>query len=256
MAAILFAATIVAAICSLVVMATAPDIEREILMFITYTVQFSLAIVGGLIWMGRSGGGGLHFGVGWHAGPMIVSGIVLVTAASIVLEPLLNLFPEHYLEKLNGLIGSGGWAIILTVVAAPLLEEIFFRGIVLESLARRWNATAAVVASAALFGAAHLPILPQMVNAFVISIIMGYIYLAARSLIPVIVIHAVNNGLAYMALELTGTQNTDTRELIGNDTVYWAVYAASAAVLVLSLILMAVRTNNKTAKTALQSNDE
>jgi membrane protease YdiL (CAAX protease family) len=249
--AVFFAATIIAGVCMAGFMAMAPAIEWEAVTFIAYTAQFSLAIVGGIIWLRRRDGARLRFGVGWSAGPAILWGVVLITAASITLEPLINLFPEHYLEKLNGMIGSGGWAIMLTVVVAPVLEEIFFRGLVLESLSRRWSATAAVVASAAIFGVAHFPILPQMVNALVVSILLGYLYLATRSLVPVIAIHAINNALAYIALELTGDQTIGTREMIGNDTLYWIVYWASAVIMVVSLVILVAKTNNKTPETAL-----
>jgi membrane protease YdiL (CAAX protease family) len=246
LAAIFFGATLLVGICMAVVMTLFPKLERGPMMFIVYVAQFSLAVAAGLVWLRREGRGGLGFGMGWSDAPVIVLGIVLVTAASIVIEPLINLFPEHYLERLNEMIGRGGWALATTVVAAPVLEEIFFRGILLERLSRRWSATAAVTASAALFGLAHAPIWPQALNAFVIAVVMGYLYLQTRSLIPVIIIHAINNGLAYLTLELTGTQSTDTREMIGNDTLYWIVYAASAVILVASIVLMALKSRNKT----------
>ncbi len=196
--AVFFAAVLVAATGMTAVGIALPGLERTVFTFIIYTAQFSLAIIGGIIWLRHRGGVKLRFGVRWSAGPTILWGVVLITAASLVMEPLLNLFPEHYLEKLDETIGSGGWAIAMAVVAAPILEEIFFRGLLLETLSRRWSATAAVMTSAALFGAAHISILPQMVNAFVIAVFMGYLYLATRSLVPVIIIHAINNALAYI----------------------------------------------------------
>lgn len=221
------------------------------LMFAGYTVQFSLAVVCGMVWLRHREGVSLRFGVSLSDAPMILSGVLLVTAASIVIEPVLTLFPDKYFDRLNEIIGRGGWAILTTVVAAPVLEEIFFRGLLLESLSRRWSTTAAVVASAAFFGAVHAPILPQMVNAFVMAVIMGFIYVRTRALIPVIIIHAINNGLAYIALELTGSQNTDTRELTGNDAVYWVIYAVSSAILIASLVLMAAKSRTKNDETAL-----
>jgi membrane protease YdiL (CAAX protease family) len=256
LAAIFFAATLVAGVCMAVMMFAYPDIEQGLSMFIVYTVQFLLAVIGGIIWLQRQGDVRLRFGVSWHAGLSILGGVVLITAASLVLEPLIAMFPAHYLEELNGLIGSGGWTIVTTVVAAPILEELFFRGLVLENLAKRWSGTAAVVASAALFGAAHLPILPQALNAFVLAILMGYIYLATRSLIPVIIIHAINNGIAYMTLQLTGDQVTDTRQLIGNDSIYWMAYATSAVIVVAFVALLVIKTNNKTPETALHEERE
>ncbi|MDR2883183.1 MAG: CPBP family intramembrane metalloprotease [Alistipes sp.] len=225
-------------------------------LFTVYTVQFVLAIVGGYVWLKLGKGSdskfSLRLGVSWADGPLILSGIVVATAAGIVIEPLLGAMPEHYIERLNEMIGHGGWAIITTVVAAPIFEEIFFRGMVLEGLARRWAARWAVLGSAALFGLVHLPILPQMVNAFVIAIIMGYIYLIPRSLIPVIVIHAINNGLAYLILEFRGSQGVDTRDLIGNDTIYLVVYAVSAVVMVVSLVVMNAKVRTKTARDTLK----
>ena len=252
MAAILLGATIVAAVCITIVKIAVPGLGQGPLTFMAYTTQFVLAIAGSFVWLHRTGGRArLHMGTGWSHGPLILAGIVLATAAGIVIEPLLNLMPDHYLELLDDMIGRGGWAITTTVVAAPILEEIFFRGLLLESLARRWNARWAVVASAAVFGVMHLPILPQMVNAFAIALVMGYIYLQTRSLVPVIVIHAINNALAYMTLELTGTQSTDTRELIGNDSLYWIIYGVSAVVFVVALVIMDGKVRTKSTENTL-----
>ena len=251
LAAILLGATLVAVVCMAIVTVAVPNLERGPLTFFSYTVQFVLAVLGGIVWLRLRGGVRLRLGMSWADAPMILIGLVLATAAGIVIEPLINLMPAHYLEQLNELIGRGGWAVLMTVVAAPILEEIFFRGLVLGTLAQRWGARWAVLASAALFGLIHAPILPQMVNAFMMALVMGYIYVATRSLIPVIIIHAINNGLAYLALELTGSQMTDTRELIGNGTIYWIVYAASAVILVASLVLMDRKVRTKTAENTL-----
>ncbi|MDR2912231.1 MAG: CPBP family intramembrane metalloprotease [Alistipes sp.] len=227
------AATLVAVVCAAVVGAAVPEMEREALLFVTYAVQFSLAVAGGAIYFRRRGERRLfRLGFRWFDAPLVLAGIVIVAATGVVIEPVLNLFPERYFEELTEMIGSGGWSILLTVVAAPVLEELFFRGLILEQLSRRWSATAAVLTSALLFGVVHLPNLPQMVNAFVVAVVMGYVYLAGRSLVPVILIHAINNGIAYLTMELTGTQSSDMRELIGNDTIYWLIYAVSAAVVI------------------------
>jgi membrane protease YdiL (CAAX protease family) len=181
---------------------------------------------------------------------MILLGVVAANAASFVAEPLVMAFPSKWFEMIDQFIGTGGWSIMMAVVAAPVLEEIFCRGQLLEALARRWRPWVAVVASAAFFGIVHFNP-PQAVNAFVIAVVMGYLYMVTRSLTPVIIIHAINNALAWLTLRLTGTQATDTRELIGNDTVYWAVYAVCAVILAASLVLMHRAVNTKTREIAL-----
>jgi membrane protease YdiL (CAAX protease family) len=258
MTAMLLLATLVAGVVFAVTMAVAPTMEREKSTFFFYTLQFTLAVIGGAIWLRASRRNrGLEerfpfrFGVSWSHGPLILAGIVVATAAGVVIEPLLNLMPDHYMKQLEELIGRGGWVIAMTVVAAPLLEELFFRGLLLESLSRRWSARWAVLGSAALFGVMHAPILPQMVNAMVIAVVMGYIYVISRSLVPVIAIHAINNGLAYMALELTGTQTTDIRKTIGNDTLYLMIYAACCAIVIAALCLMDRRARTKITEKSL-----
>ncbi len=261
LAAIFFGATLVVSIVGGVVMtasggsgqaAAEGSVMSPWAMFTVYVSQFALAVAGGMLWLRSRGGVKLGFGVHRSDGPLIVAGIVLATAAGIVIEPLLALFPDSYLEQLNDMIGRGGWSILMTVVAAPVLEEIFFRGLVLERLSRRWSGAAAVLVSSAFFGLVHTPILPQMVNAFVIAVVMGYIYLQTRSLVPVIAIHAINNGLAYLTLELTGTQATDTRAMLGNDPIYWTVYAASALLLVAAIVVLHRRACTKNKKNTFQ----
>lgn len=254
LALVFLIALLIVSVCAGVVMLITGDLDllsREKAVFAVYTAQFTLAIVLGVVWLRRRGGARLRFGIGWRDAPLILGGVILMTAAGIVIEPLINLFPDHYLETLNDAIGSGGWAILTTVVAAPILEEIFFRGLVLERLSKRWCAPAAVGASALLFGLAHAPILPQMVSAVLVAVVWGYIYLMTRSLIPMIAMHAINNGIAYIQLQILGTQATDTRAMIGNDAAYWAVYAVSGLILVGSIVFMARKTRTKPGEISL-----
>jgi membrane protease YdiL (CAAX protease family) len=45
--------------------------------------------------------------------------------------------------------------LVLVVVGAPIVEELFYRGLVLRSMERRWGTAVAVVASSLLFGLLH-----------------------------------------------------------------------------------------------------
>ena len=97
-------------------------------------------------------------------------------------------------------------AFVVAVVLAPLTEEIVFRGILLSSLDRRWGATAAIVGSSALFAAMHVSpyAIPPI---FVLSLVLGWLFVRTRSLTVCIVAHAAFNGLglaALYALKATG----------------------------------------------------
>jgi membrane protease YdiL (CAAX protease family) len=253
LAVVFMSATVVAAICAVGMAGGSEAAPGGSRLFFAYTLQFLLAVAGGLIWLRRGGDFRLRFGVGWSAAPLVLTGMVLVTATGIVIEPLLGLFSSEWFDRLSGLIGRGGWSILTTVVAAPVLEEIFFRGMMLETLSRKWRGGVAVVVTALFFGLAHAPNPPQMINAFVVAVSMGFIYLSSRSLPAVIIIHALNNGLAYLTFELTGSQSTDTRALLNNDTLYWTIYAAACVVIVFSTIFLARRARTKNHRITLNS---
>lgn len=92
---------------------------------------------------------------------------------------------------------------LLVVGVAPLVEELVFRGVLLSGLASRMPVWAAVVISALVFGAAHLPDfgfawypVPTLV---LLGLALGWLRVHSRSLWPSMVMHASNNFFAAMA---------------------------------------------------------
>jgi len=84
---------------------------------------------------------------------------------------------------------------ILSIVIVPaFLEEMVFRGAILQPL-RRFGDGLAIVASAAIFSLAHLN-LYQIPNAFIMGLLMGYFVVRSGSLWAGVAIHLVNNGVA------------------------------------------------------------
>lgn len=168
---------------------------------------------------------------------MLLWGIALVFISGIVIEPLLELFPDSLMQMLNNLIGRGGWAIFTTVVMAPVLEEFIFRGYIFGSVKRKSGTVAAIFTSAAMFGIIHI-IPQQVVNAFVVGVILGYIYVRTESIFSVIIIHAVNNAVSYVLMGLSDDPTLTLREMLGNDTLYYIVYGVSAALFVISFYMV------------------
>lgn len=202
----------------------APDIT-----FVYYLVQM-LPTVAFVVWLRHRAkrGSGIHLGLGRMNFPIILWGVVLMVAADIVIEPLLELFPPEAYNSVKATVGLGGWAILSTVVAAPILEEILFRGLIFESCSERFGRGVALLISALLFGLVHVvPV--QMISAFVMGLILGYVYLRTRSLASVIVLHAINNAIAYVSMAFFDeSSNTSLRDLMSGSWAYWVVYVLSA----------------------------
>ena len=83
------------------------------------------------------------------------------------------------------------------VIAAPVVEEILFRGYVLDAIREIHGDTVAVLGSAVLFGALHL--IPYVVGMAAIGgVIYGWVRIKTGSLWPSIVSHMVWNFLAFL----------------------------------------------------------
>ena len=213
------------------------SVSQQAVTLVGYVVQFALAIVLAVLYRRSRGGSGtlFRFSMKWFNTALILWGVVLVFMIGVVIEPLLAIFPESYLEMLNNAVGQGGWAIATTVIAAPVMEEMLFRGIVLESVRSRFGSFRAIMISAAVFGLIHI-IPQQVINAFLVGIVLGFIYVKTESLTSVIILHAINNALAYLQTVIFGGQELSVKELTGGGTLYWVIYGISAAVCAAALI--------------------
>jgi membrane protease YdiL (CAAX protease family) len=89
-------------------------------------------------------------------------------------------------------------AFVAAVIAAPISEEVFFRGFVFSGLLR-WGFWPAAACSAALFTVAHLD-LGSLIPFFGIGLIMAWLYWSRGSLWDSIVFHFLFNFISLAAL--------------------------------------------------------
>ena len=86
---------------------------------------------------------------------------------------------------------------ISTVIAAPVVEEILFRGYILDAIREIHGDTVAVLGSAGLFGLLHLE--PYVVGMAALGgVIYGWVRIKTGSLWPSIVSHMVWNFLVFL----------------------------------------------------------
>lgn len=97
---------------------------------------------------------------------------------------------------------------LMTAIAAPLVEELLFRGVVFRSLdttfsnvSQKFGSYAAMAISALIFAAAHAEVL-QFAGLFALGIVLSYIVKKTNRLTPSILAHVSFNGVALVALLL------------------------------------------------------
>lgn len=133
--------------------------------------------------------------------PMASLGWTIGAAAGVVipavwLQEQLPALPDMASETLLKIIHTTGGYFALAILA-PVAEEIVFRGAILRRLldtsTGHWPA---ILVSALLFALVHINP-AQMPHAFMMGIMLGWIYYRAGSAIPCIVFHWLNNTMAY-----------------------------------------------------------
>lgn len=202
-----------------------------------YSVSFCLAIGFGLLIRGEYAFPSKPFPIA-----IVLLGAVSLIALHLFLDPLISLIPpSELLNKLvTEIVKEPRLYFFMIVLAAPILEELFFRGIILDGYLKNYEPKQAVLVSAFLFGAFHGN-LPQGVGAFLSGILIGWIYWKTNSILAAISIHLINNFVSYISVMLTPKDQLlmNMRDSIGIPLYYWLIVIGSGIVAVAGIGVLA-----------------
>jgi len=161
---------------------------------------------------------------------LLCAGLHYTVISIIDLTGFMYLFPSFIetAEEIAAVFANAGLLvrIIVAVIAAPVVEEILCRGIVLNRLLLWMPKWVAMLVSSVLFGVIHLNI-PQGLPAFVIGIVFSMLYLRYRNLWVPIIAHAAYN-FANFAFYL----------VIGEEINTWLLLAPSILVAGVCVLLL------------------
>ncbi len=146
---------------------------------------------------------------------------------------------ESFAEKL--LFNSFYDFILLTtavVILAGICEEMLFRGLIQQSLEKRLPASGAIFVTALFFTILH-PF--SIVPILILALVIGYISWRSDSIIPAVVIHAINNGLSLFTLNLAGNLENISMEPA---EIPFSFFIFSVSVLIIGIILLNRMTDN------------
>jgi membrane protease YdiL (CAAX protease family) len=139
---------------------------------------------------------------------MLLVSIGIIAIQNGIISPVVNQIPmpdsvkDMFLELANQ---KGIFPFIAVVIAAPVLEEWIFRGIILDGLLRRYSPLKSIIFSSLLFGLVHLN--PwQFVGALLIGLFSGWVFYRTGKLFLSVLIHFVNNLFAYAGMYFSDTE--------------------------------------------------
>ena len=161
----------------------------------------------------RRGSGSLRndFGLRFGVRDALV-GVPVGLACQFVLLPLLYLPVSRLIDtselseparELTGQAKGAAFLVlsVVLIVGAPIVEELFFRGLLMRGCQRRWGAKGAVVVSACVFGATHFQLL-QFFGLAAFGAVLAWLALRYDRLGPAIWAHAAFNAVTVAALFL------------------------------------------------------
>lgn len=124
-------------------------------------------------------------------GSILVLAYGLSSVAPGVLELLFEAVSTEPYPRMSYQLGLA----VEVVILAPVLEEVFFRGILVNRWGTRWGVPTALVASSIAFGILHA----NPIGIGVAGLVAALLYLRTRTLIVPVVFHAVNNLVPTLA---------------------------------------------------------
>ena len=150
-------------------------------------------------------------------GPTLLTGAALAPTLYLIVSGALALLPEAWLEsytEASAGIDSGTLTGVLAVaVVAPVVEELIFRGLMLNRLSRVMPGWLAAVLSSAAFGVCHgHPV--WFAYAFVLGAFFAFLDLRAQSILPSILGHVAFNAISQILSFVPETESGAEQTLV------------------------------------------
>lgn len=98
--------------------------------------------------------------------------------------------------KALGSLDSPIWLVLVGVLLAPFVEEMFFRGFLFAGFRQRFGWKKAALFSSAFFALAHLQP-AALIPTFILGYLLAYIFHKANSLWPGIILHFLVNSIGF-----------------------------------------------------------
>lgn len=155
-------------------------------------------------------------GIGYEILHLLIS----ISSTSLIFYAFAVHFPAFYnsIQDTESSITSGNifHDILLLVLLAPIVEEIIFRGILLEKFSKRFSIVISILLSSILFGILHADI----VGATFFGIFMSILRIRSGSLLLPMCIHAANNLIPTLLVYILPDLNKPeyAEELLQNTT--------------------------------------
>jgi membrane protease YdiL (CAAX protease family) len=128
----------------------------------------------------------------------LVAYLVLTSIYTVLVDPPSEQLPNGLEDADQNLLLALATGMLLIVVA-PFAEEVFFRGFLYQAFRNSFGVLPGALLSGLIFGGIHLEFF-KLVQLAILGVILALLFEKTKSLWSPIILHAVNNTLAYVYL--------------------------------------------------------
>lgn len=130
-------------------------------------------------------------------------------------DMLNNLLSESSVSKAST-YGGLFMSMTITVVGAPIMEELFFRAIIFKRISRKSNIYIGMIISSLVFGLLHIEL--AIIGAFIFGIACCILYIKYKNILIPMTVHFFNNLIAFLP-QLDINSQTSTAQITNVDAV-------------------------------------
>lgn len=105
-------------------------------------------------------------------------------------------------------------AMLITVVCAPISEELFFRAIIFKRTSKKFNIYIGMIVSSLIFGLLHIEL--AIIGAFLFGVSCCILYAKYKNILITMTLHFLNNLIAFLP-QLNLNSSTDNTPLTSSD---------------------------------------
>lgn len=143
--------------------------------------------------------------------------IFIISIQVGVLQPIVGLIPlpEFVKNLLDNMFIEPDLALFLgVVIIGPIIEELIFRGIILNGLLKNYSFKKSLILSSFLFAVFHLN--PwQFFPAFALGLLFGWLFFKTRSIVLTIIAHMLNNLIGFLGILFLNNEQAMKGNLFG-----------------------------------------
>ncbi|HKI54093.1 MAG TPA: type II CAAX endopeptidase family protein [Anaerolineales bacterium] len=136
----------------------------------------------------------LGLGCGLLIGSYIVivihNGLLMLLGVETQGDEILQIFTR---------LDSPVWFVIVGVIFAPIVEEIFFRGFLFQGFRQKYGWVKGGLLSAAVFAIGHLDP-AALIPTFILGLLLAYMYQRTNSVWPGIILHFLVNAFGFCSI--------------------------------------------------------